>query len=390
MVSALQYFVAYLIVDVLCAVLTVIIASTVSRDSGTETQVRYLFLVLTAFLVFVVFDAVWAFLNYSGLVVANDVLLSIVNGINLTAISFDAYFWLCFILSRFGSEVTDNRSLRALVAIPALLVPVIHIVGFFTGQNVIFLPDGSLSYGICHTAIVCIQLLYIVAATAVATHRYRRATTHSKRRESLVFVSFMVPFVVAGIIDTLIAGTPVASAGIIVSLVFVMMSIQESRISSDALTGLNNRRRANEYLENSISHVSSGHPLYLFIIDLDDFKAINDTFGHLEGDHAIKLAADALRIVCAQTNAFAARWGGDEFVIICTELSDNDPARVSEGIGNELAYVMRNAHVNYDLTCSIGYATCNSPEEDCSHLVSDADKMLYDVKRAHHNMGGNA
>ncbi len=383
MTTAFQFFAAYLIVDVLCIALTVVIASNVSRDSGSETQVRYFFLVLSSFLVFSIFDAVWAFVAYSGLVDAGEVVLAVVNGINLTAIGFAAYFWLCFTLARFNSKITDNRSLRLLAAIPACLVPVIHVVGFFTGQNIVTLPDGMWTYGICHLLITCVQLSYIVAATVIAAYRHRHATTRAERHLSLVFISFMVPFVIAGVVDSIIINTPIATACIMVSLTFVMMSMQESRISSDALTGLNNRRRADAFLEDSMEHASAEHPLYLFIIDLDDFKSINDTYGHLEGDHALKLMANALRTACSQANAFAARWGGDEFVVICPDMGENDPSRISALIEGSLTDMVNTAHLKYNLVCSVGYASCESPTEGCAQLISEADNMLYRVKRAH-------
>ena len=384
MVTAFQFFTNYLIVDTLCAVLTIIIASNVSRDSGSETQVRYFFLVLTAYLAFTVFDAIWALVAYSDLVTVSDAVLSLVNCLSLTAIGFAAYFWLCFTLARFNSKVTDNRKLRMLLALPAVLVPVIHIIGAFTNENVITLPDGSWTYGICHLTITCVHLLYILAATIVAAQRYRHTSSRTERHLSLVFISFMVPFVVAGIVDTIIINTPVVTACIIVSLVFVMMSMQETRISTDALTGLNNRRRANEFLESSMTHVSSGKPLYVLAIDINDFKNVNDTYGHLEGDRALKLMADSLRHACSQINAFAARMGGDEFIIICTEASDeNTPERAARIVEDALADQIREAKLPYPLTCSIGYAICESSTESQSDLFNRADKMLYKVKRAH-------
>lgn len=383
MITAFNFFFAYLIVNTLCLVLTIIIASNVSRDSGSETQVRYFFLVLTAYLIFVVFDALWAFLAYSELVTPSEELLSLVNGINLAAIGFDAYFWMCFTLARFNSQVTNSRSMRLLLAIPALLIPVIHIVGYFTNQNVVTLPDGTWTYGVCHTIIACIQLSYIAASTVIAIRRFKKATTNSERHMSLVFVSFMTPFVVAGIVDMIIVNTPIVSACIIASLTFVMMSMQESRISSDALTGLNNRRRADEFLEQSIAHASPGQPLYFFIMDLNDFKDINDTYGHLEGDRALQLVADALRHACSQVNAFAARWGGDEFVIIWTDVDGDGPDRISSLIESALVGAVHDAGLEYSLTCSIGYARCESPDEKPNALISRADAMLYDYKRAH-------
>lgn len=382
MVTAFQFFFTYLVVDMLGVVLTIIIASKTSTDSGSETQVRYFFLVLTAFMAFAIFDAVWALVAYSGLVDVGEVALSVVNALNLTAIGFAAYFWLCFTLARFNSKVTDNRMLRTIMAIPAVLIPVIHVIGYFTNQNVITLADGTWTYGICHLTITFVQLSYVVAATGVAIHKYRQATSRSERRLCLVFISFMVPFVVAGIVDSFIINTPIVAACIMVSLVFVMMSMQESRISNDALTGLNNRRRADAFLGDSLVHVSPEHPLYLFILDMNDFKSINDTYGHLEGDHALKLVANALRTTCAQTNTFAARWGGDEFILILVGSVDFEPEQVMSLVHSNLARAVNEANVEYKLTCSIGYAKCTTSHMDGAAIVAQADNMLYEVKRA--------
>ena len=112
MVTAFQFFVAYLITDTLCMVLTVIIASNVSSSIGSETQMRYFFLVLTAYLLFSFFDVMWGFVAYSGLVQVSDVFLSVVNGISLTALTFAAWSWVCFTLARFNSRLIDNRMMR--------------------------------------------------------------------------------------------------------------------------------------------------------------------------------------------------------------------------------------------------------------------------------------
>ena len=381
MVTSFQFFISYLIVDVLCIALTIIIASKVSRDSGSETQVRYFFLVLTSYFAFTILDAVWALVAYSGLVEVDDITLSVVNALNLTAIVFAAYFWLGFTLAWFNSKLTDNRTMRWLMAIPAALVPVIHVIGHITGENVITLPDGTWTYGICHMIISLISMAYIAVATGVAIHQYRRATSRTDKRMSLVFIAFMVPFVVAAVVDSIVVNTPVVTASIMVSLAFVMMSMQESRISSDALTGMNNRRRAEVFLEDSLEHVSKARPLYLFVIDIDDFKVINDTYGHLEGDHALQLVASALQAACAQTSAFAARWGGDEFVLIYAGDAAIDPEHISGLVLDTLADTVRKAHVDYDISFSVGYASCTTPETTSAELIAQADAMMYSRKR---------
>ena len=130
-----------------------------------------------------------------------------------------------------------------------------------------------------------------------------------------------------------------------------------------------------------MAHVSPERPLCLFLIDLDDFKDVNDTFGHLEGDSALKMTADVLRATSARENAFAARWGGDEFILICTDAVDIDPDRIAESIRGSMASAVRESHAKYSLTCSVGYALCKSHVDDCARVIAQADKMLYEMKR---------
>ena len=380
MIANVHFCVSYIIVDALCLVITVIVAGNLLRDSGSETQVRYFYLLLTANLVFLLSDAVWAFTMFSGVVQASPMVLSVINGMCMTAVAFVGYFWFCFALARFNRPVIHNRVARAAFAIPAVMAPFLHAIGAALGQNVIIGPDGSIVYGTMHTVVACIPVFYLLAATTSSIVEYRRATTAARKRLSLVFISFMIAPAIAGVVDAVMPDVPIAAAGIMVSILFVMMSMQESRISSDALTGLNNRRRAESFLDESLAKTSPEQPLYLFIIDMDDFKDINDTYGHLEGDRALQLMAEALRKTSVALDAFAARWGGDEFVLICTKGVGVDPSHVAKMIEEQLLNAADSADVDYKLACSIGYSVSEAGSETRNQIIFDADQMLYRAK----------
>ena len=96
-------------------------------------------------------------------------------------------------------------------------------------------------------------------------------------------------------VDVLVPDMPVMSPAMLISIMLVLRQLQDSRISTDALTGLNNRRRADAYLEENLPRATADAPLCLYVMDMNRFKAINDTYGHLEGDRALKTMADALR-----------------------------------------------------------------------------------------------
>ena len=380
MVGNIDFCIAYVIVDALCLVLSVIVASNVTRDSGSERQVRSFFLLLTAYEIFLLFDAVWAIVAYGRIIEPGITTLAIINCITLTSIAFTGYFWLFFSLTRFESKLIEKKRVDFLFALPALMAPVLTVIGNALHADIAIDAVGAITYGPIHSVITSIPLIYLVVATVVALRARKKATTTAQRRMCTVFVLFMIAPAAAGIFDAFVPDMPVAAASVMVSISFVMMTMQESRISSDVLTGLNNRRRAEAYLEENMAHVSPERPLYLFIVDMDHFKAINDTYGHLEGDRALKLMAEALRRACAEKNAFAARWGGDEFIVICAQGAKIEPAQMTASIQDALASVVSDAHVEYQLACTVGFAHCESSLESRAQLVADADQMLYQRK----------
>ncbi len=142
---------------------------------------------------------------------------------------------------------------------------------------------------------------------------------------------------------------------------------------TDPLTGLFNRRKAMERLrEEHERSVRTGRPFSVGIVDLDDFKEINDTQGHAAGDHALQrvaahLASNVRTIDCV------ARWGGDEFLLILTETSAEDLTEVI----NRLQPPSAGAADPFP-SCSIGFATSHG--QDLADLLREADEALYAAK----------
>ena len=154
------------------------------------------------------------------------------------------------------------------------------------------------------------------------------------------------------------------------------------QIYNDALTGLNNRRRLNIYLEETLPKATVQRPMLLFIMDIDNFKSINDAYGHLEGDSALKAFSDAMKDVAIRYSAFIARYGGDEFCMVM-DACGKSPETVAEDIRQSL----RNTHIkcqaaddSYKLMASIGFAVCDGTEQNPELELARADRMLYEEK----------
>ncbi|MGI8731814.1 MAG: GGDEF domain-containing protein [Pyrinomonadaceae bacterium] len=153
----------------------------------------------------------------------------------------------------------------------------------------------------------------------------------------------------------------------------------EEQASTDHLTGLSNRRRFERQLEAEVARTARhGRPFSLVLIDLDQFKQVNDTHGHEAGDQAIKRLA---RVLQEGTRGIdmAARVGGEEFAVILTETSLEGAMEVAERLrltlkANEMPPIGQ-------IGASFGVAECPSQGQTGKDLFASADMALYEAKR---------
>ncbi|SDT47946.1 PleD family two-component system response regulator [Pseudomonas sp. R4-83] len=164
-------------------------------------------------------------------------------------------------------------------------------------------------------------------------------------------------------------------------------------MNSDGLTGLSNRRHFDEYLElewrRSLRDQSQ---LSLLMIDVDYFKSYNDSFGHVEGDEALRKVAAAIRDASARPSDLPARYGGEEFVLVLPNTSPGGARLVAEKLRQTVAAlkIPHNTPAAGDsLTISIGLATMvPQAGSDCRLLISAADRGLYLAKNNGRNQVG--
>jgi c-di-GMP phosphodiesterase len=149
----------------------------------------------------------------------------------------------------------------------------------------------------------------------------------------------------------------------------------------DELTGLPNRRSFEEQLRQTASAMSASGTLAVHFIDLDDFKAINDTHGHAAGDKLLRHVGQQLRKAVRDCD-FVARFGGDEFVVLQTGVGGEASARsFAEGLVAALGHPLLLASTAIRTGASVGVALMEGGANDIVRLLSLADIALYDAKR---------
>jgi diguanylate cyclase (GGDEF)-like protein len=150
----------------------------------------------------------------------------------------------------------------------------------------------------------------------------------------------------------------------------------------DGLTGMHNQRYLRDYLDAELPRsAGAGRPVALAMMDIDHFKQVNDTHGHLGGDYALRELTQTLRRKVRGDDLFA-RYGGEEFALV---MPNTDQAQASQ-LAEELRAVIAAHHFCYEgndfpLTISIGIATAlGEPVLTSTELIQQADERLYQAK----------
>ena len=154
----------------------------------------------------------------------------------------------------------------------------------------------------------------------------------------------------------------------------------------DPLTDLPNRHLLDDRVRQALSHWQrSGKMFALFLIDLDRFKEVNDTYGHKGGDHLLKTVAHRIANTLRSTDTVA-RYGGDEFIVLVTDISGEQDA---VAVGEKLLAVVSEPIVfegqTLLATCSLGVALCPRDGTDFESLCHQADHAMYKVKKEGRN-----
>lgn len=159
----------------------------------------------------------------------------------------------------------------------------------------------------------------------------------------------------------------------------------ERQASVDALTGIHNRHWMNKAFPRALQRcVRNEHPYAVMVVDIDHFKRVNDTYGHLIGDLALKTAAKCMT-ECLRPNDLFARYGGEEFAVLLTESNLEEAQIVAERLRSKMESIeIRSDDISFHITLSIGI-TPTQNEETLEKLIGEADQALYRAKQQGRN-----
>ncbi len=251
---------------------------------------------------------------------------------------------------------------------------------FHIGQNNVY-SRGSL---------LALSFLLSYILLAVAFIRVLMMTNRAKKTESSeppamrnritkTLLLFPLPPLIGGLIQIWFNDITVIWIVTVISLLIIFINIQNTQIATDSLTGLYNRRQADLYLKRLTQSAASAESIVFTIMDIDNFKQINDRLGHVAGDNAVRALSAVLQSQCGKSD-FACRYGGDEFVVISTHGTVEDAQTLIKNLNDRLQEYCTSKNTEYRLSVSAGNALWADGYETLDAFISAADKKLYQQK----------
>ncbi|RXZ45063.1 GGDEF domain-containing protein [Crenobacter cavernae] len=185
--------------------------------------------------------------------------------------------------------------------------------------------------------------------------------------------------------ELLSAREQVSSAEVRIKELETALEATSAKVREDQLTGAYNRRGLIEHFEREISRAErTSQPLCLALIDVDNFKQLNDRYGHLAGDDALKYLVDVIRHNARPTDVVA-RYGGEEFVILLPDTPVDEAIQMLQRLQRELTRTFFLANSDrLVITFSAGVARWHLGERDCD-VIERADQAMYQAKLAGKN-----
>lgn len=230
---------------------------------------------------YILFDMIWTFSDGA------DGTLGIAANWISNAVSFSLFaiaclIWFIYSETMQGSRLVTSRYRVVLATLPTALVVVLAFTSYWTHALFYIDSQGVYRRGFAYMIQPIVSYCYVIHASLHAFVQSRRVESLQTKAIYRTLAFFAIPALVGGTFQV-VYSVPGLCVGIMISMLLLYIICQEQLISTDPLTGLNNRNRFETYILSLFSNVDQAEDVYLLMMDADGFKQINDRYGHVEG-----------------------------------------------------------------------------------------------------------
>lgn len=375
----------YVIFNVFLFIYSVYIFFKITPDLMSKNEYSVFRMFLIAFQIYLVMNSLWTLQEFEVIHLPRALFIAICV-LSYTSVAFNSLCFYAFIMIRYDYRFAKKLWASILGFVPFTAAVVLVLVSLKTGIIFTVEGDSHVVTGPAYIAMAICCFLYFVVIMRVSIMKAIKVRTHYAKRDALSVCGSVLFLIVWVILDEYFEKITIIPIAIFSVIMFLYIGLLKSNVYTDALTQMNNRRKTEEYLSGQIDNISQSAPMYLFIIDINSFKEINDTYGHAEGDAVLILFSSVIKKVISARAGFASRYGGDEFILAWhpQKETEDDPEILLQEIRDRFDEVCRQVDKPYDLTFSCGFVRCADPQKSVATYIKEADELMYRNKRAFH------
>ena len=371
----------YLQINLIAAIALVIVRINAGRTLSYSWRNRALRFIMVLLLFVLICNTASWMLNGQQFAGAAT-LLQIFNIAYFAILEFVAFLWYLYVYDVLNNGIGQRGRIILLPAMPMLVFWAVLISNPWS--KLIFYIDEQNQY--CRGKLFFLHTIvtvgYVGGATCLAFFGGLKEESEERRKECRWMAYFAMLPLVSGIFQVLFYGLDLLLSFTTASVLMVYINVQQKQVTRDALTGLNNRRRLDQYLEELDGQNWGKKACHLILFDVNRFKKINDTYGHTTGDAVLKLVADQMKRVYGNSTSFLARYGGDEFVIILKGKTDAQVAAELQALREGIAKSGWADGKPWEITISAGCARYGEvPMQHTRELLALADTRMYEEKK---------
>ena len=291
------------------------------------------------------------------------------------------YQWFCYVIGFVYPRYQLTKIGRFLVMLPSFFSNLFVLMTPWNGWIFGFSSENIYHRGPLVHLTFLIDAVYLIVCSVILLREYMNPNAIRRRSEYLSLLFTPLPMLIGNILQAVFYGFSIVWIASAVSLMVLYAEYQNQQSSRDALTGLYNRRQTDAQLVWELSKQRpEGDYLVVSMIDIDSFKKINDTYGHLKGDEALMCVANILMENFRKTD-FIGRYGGDEFLMIGHIKHKSDAKIIFQRLKTALDKTNYSGDYPYNLSASIGFVICTPQEHPTTdEVLSEADQKMYEVK----------
>lgn len=292
-------------------------------------------------------------------------------------------FWLLYTDVKLYGDERRLKRLLLLYSIPCAVSTILVLTTLKTGWIFTISSDGLYYRGPYMAVIVLLTYVYLGGALIMAIRERCRERNADRVKVCRYLIFFPIPTIILSFVQVELFGVTLIWICMAVSLLIIFLNVQSEQISKDTLTGLLNRGYLDSCLDRILT-TSKGKPeirerYFAMIVDMDDFKQVNDTFGHVEGDNLLIAAARLIRDTCRPDDVVT-RMGGDEFFIIGQRGEKEEVQTLMDEIEDQVRRYNEKSSHPYKMCMSLGFAMLDGQIKRPDQLITAADSNMYKNK----------